>query len=178
MAELQGEWSNIISSPDDFFEKLIEEFSNNIYFQICNKKLLSNWTIIQRCISGYLIKKSYLRSRIDRISNCKKILKSDIQEIKIDRNDFITLDLLGKGNSEVKLIYHTKEQKLYAIKQIDNSEKKLFIREYQNYLKIHHPFLCKFIGLSTFDSFGHLVFEYIDGSTLMQVEQLKLTVKE
>ena len=64
-----------------------------------NKQFLSKnskfWKIIIPCITGYLIKQSYLKLNYDRISE----FNNNIDYKIIDENDYIELREVGKGYS-------------------------------------------------------------------------------
>ncbi|KAK8883501.1 hypothetical protein M9Y10_042593 [Tritrichomonas musculus] len=130
---------------------------------------------ICRSISAYLIQKSYCISKINRIANSSFLFKLNSKENEVDPNDFVQLPVFGHGSSQVKLIYHIKNQKLYAMKTfLDNH---LFDREHENYLNVHHPFLLQYFGWTIVDSYKCLIFEFIDSLPLTKLEDKKDLIK-
>ena len=51
-----------------------------------------------------------------------------------------------------------------------NEEKKLYEREHDNYLNIHHPFLPRYFGTTVYQSYRCLIIEYLEGKTLDKID--------
>lgn len=136
-----------ISMNDPIFQLEIEEFLNNLDIDINSKYKTKFWTVIKRSITGYLIQKSYVHARADRDKNKIDFFKPDSKEILFKNDEFIELENIGFGLSSVKKIFHIEKQIFYASKIILTENNKLFNREHDNYLKIHHPFIPKYYGL-------------------------------
>lgn len=160
-------------------ENFINEIHNfDQYIQIFQKSWPQIHEIdkyISSCITGYLICQGYSKLKQKRI-NFDQNLKYE----KLTENDFIVLRLLGSGSSSnTELIYAIEKGELFALKKpTGNIEEnsKLIEREYDNYMKINHPFLPHFYGKTQINNY--LIIEYINGETLSQIEKFKLSFDE
>ena len=177
-----------LNSKDDYFSKNIKnpEITNNEFFKEEIKSLnnffhLSNltrqmkriWKFIVPCISGYLIKKSYLQLNDHRISNFIENIEKPLENKVIKEEDCVKLRNVGKGSSfTCVLIYHIIHEKMYVIKKpnIYNAEfRKLIEREKENYLRFSHPLLPTFYG--TVENKDYIVIEFINGRTLSNINK-------
>ncbi|KAK8886523.1 hypothetical protein M9Y10_041987 [Tritrichomonas musculus] len=126
-------------------------------------------------IAAYLLQKSYIESRIDRVENINELSHppAKIPDMKMD--DFIDIYLLGIGScGYAYLTYNYKEEKLFAIKKQTGSDlenQKLQSREILNYETFCHPFLPRYYGTPDGKS---VVIDFIDGCTLKNIKQLNL----
>lgn len=153
-----------VTTKDSSFAEENEALNRKFCIKTATKTFKKIWSTIFRCITGYLIKKSYENAKINRILNQKQ----DFDIIAIERKDFVILRRLGNSYcSQVDLIYHLEKGELMALKypNINNIEQpKLFEREKKNYSEINHCLLPKFYGTSEKEKY--LVVEYINGQTL------------
>lgn len=157
---------------DSIFLEEIESLHQS--FKIIRNSIFE---IISPCISGYLIKKSYLVKSKYRIE--KFIEENNLSEEKIKENEYVELRIIGFGSSFIcSLIYHIKQGQLYAIKKPYKQDEapKLIEREKNNYCNISHPFLCKFYGVTENENF--IVIEFIKGETLNNIKKMKLEFKD
>ena len=160
-----------IIETNQFFPEEIKDFLN--LFETLKKD--ETLMPVRQNISAYLIQKSYSMSTINRITNSSFLFKLNSKENEVDPNDFVQLPVFGHGSSQVKLIYHIKNQKLYAMKTfLDNH---LFDREHENYLNVHHPFLLQYFGWTMIGSYKCLIFEFIDSLPLTKLEDKKDLIK-
>ena len=156
----------------NFFKEtciLSREFRRKFYF----------FDALMLCLSGYLIKKSYAESRINRIEKCEEMFGSDSNEIELKRDGYIYLRTLGHGSiSRIELIYHIEKRKLFALKMLyyEGYDTRFRIKlERNNYLSIHHPFICRCFGMDR--ERNYLVLEYIQGHPLSHAAET-LSVNE
>ncbi len=163
---------------DDTFSKEINSFLQ--HFQIKNKEFESLFNFIKRSISGYLIKKSYLKSNYDRIENYKEIINFESNDLYIEENEYIKLRIIGTGSSSyVYLIYHIEREELFAMKTYFQDERlKLYTREKANYEHLHHPFFPRLFGHTLMDQKESLIIEYINGKSLNEIKKLILKYEE
>ena len=114
-------------------------------------------------LSAYLIKESYYKLNSNRITDFYSNINNSTNEKTINEDDYIELRLVGSGISVIFLIYHIKDEKLYALKKLNSIDgEKLKKREINNYTsKINHPFINKFYGITKENH--HIVIEYING---------------
>ena len=154
----------------DEIESLAESFN---FFE---KKLDYYWDIIRVSISSYLLIKSHQESKIDRLKNCSELLEKPAETVQFEREDIVEIKVIGYGGSSiVYLIYHFKKEKLFALKKFISSNSKLIEREMKNYSYLYHPFLLRFFCKMENDS---LVFEYIEGHTLLDIKNRKIQLQE
>ena len=141
-----------------------------------NKTFKKIWQLISPCITGYLIKKAYEKTKKDRFLNQNQ----DSEKITIYKKDFVVLRNLGFGSFfNVDLIYHLERCELMAIKTqhiLDDNIDKLQNRERENYMKLKHPLLPKFYNSPKGENY--LVMEFINGQTLDNIDKLHLNDKE
>ena len=130
------------------FKEEILNFNQNLFIYLNGLKFDEIWKVIRSCISGYLIKKSYEKANQNRIKDLNSRIFIKQKNEKIDENDYIELRNIGIGSTfSVHLAYHIEKQELLAIKkpynQIDGP--KSFQRETENYTKINHALIPKFL---------------------------------
>ena len=135
------------------------------------------WKFINYCITGYLIKKSYNKTKKNRLSNYNE--NQDSNNFIIHKEDYVVLRLLGFGSVfRTSLIYHLERCELMALKEpnIDDKEiPRLIERERVNYSKIRHPLLPK--SYETEDING-IIIEFINGQTLDKIDKMNLNASE
>ena len=175
---------------DEFFQKELESF----YASIKITKYHEIWKIIFPCISGYLIKQSYSKTKYNRLEEFNKNQNQSIDPKKddehdqkeneedeiFDESDYIELRTIGSGSSfQTTLIYHINNQQFYVIKKplgfYIEEETKLINREIKNYKNIKHPFIPKYCGKTTK---GYLVIEFINGKTINCINKNKYSESE
>lgn len=162
---------------DNIFESEIKSFSQN--FKIKNTGLQQFWSIVCPCLCGYLIRRAYINSLINRVQNCDDYFSSSNKvESTLNEKDFIYLRDLDIGYSNIKLIYHIKDEKLLILKTKRECDFNLFQSEYENYLNVSHPFLLKFYGTVEYNSKKWLILDYINGFTINDFLKLSLNFKE
>ena len=172
-----------------FFDSEIPSFSDKLDIKLNknNKNIVDFWRLIQKGISGILIKKSYQNTHYNRIdcflSNQKEYISNSIdrnidnKSIELDSLDLTTL-------SSVFLVYDIEKKMLIAKKSVcfDKTNKKLCLKERENYICMsenksviqNYPFIPKYYG-SIEDEINHsLYIEFIDGNTLINIHELKL----
>ena len=162
---------------NEVFQAEIKEF--NRYLCVGNAELQEFWSKIQSCISGYLIKSGYSESKKNRIQAYNYFFNYT-EPLQFPKSDFIILRTIGQNNSALKLIYHIEKEKLYVLKIYNNSyeSEKLFNREKENYLSVHHPFLLKCLGCIEYESNNCLILEFIQGQTLDLIKKKNLKIDE
>lgn len=95
---------NRLIKTDDLFLYEIEKFTSKI--NIKKKQFYRIWKIIAPCITGYLIKKGYLQTNLDRFRIFYTSNDISQQTENIDENEYVELRNLGSGcNSVVFLAY-------------------------------------------------------------------------
>lgn len=174
----------IIKSNESHFNQELQSFNYQLLLhRSCSLELKNIWKIIQPCISGYLIKEGYEKTRKNRLEKFiknERSINSPSPMKTIDKRDFIELRFIGSGSgSVVKLGYHIEREELVAIKQlsiVDGETTKLIEREIANYSRIDHPFLPKFIGAS--ENKELIVIEFINGTTLDINDTIQLSYKD
>lgn len=134
---------------DEIFQDEIKNFYNDC--QIISKKAMGEaYSIIYPCILGYLIKKSYFQTQKYRIEKFILGIENDHKPETISENEYVELRNVGIGSLFIcELIYHIKKGEIYVIKRPrshDPENAKLIKREAENYSRISHPLLPKFIG--------------------------------
>ena len=159
----------------DFFliSKTIEE-----EFEIINgpKKdwIYKIWQVIRPCISNYLLKQCYIKSKKDRLKelliDTENQQKNEIKTLEIKKDDYVFISTIGVGSVfQVDLIYLIEEDIFIARKWPlvnDIKNQSLFQREKDNYCQnINFPLLPKFYGIVK-DEYKSLAIEYIAGKTL------------
>ncbi|KAK8854151.1 hypothetical protein M9Y10_016708 [Tritrichomonas musculus] len=161
---------------DEIFQEEIINFKNNCSI-ISNQTMIKIYSIICPSILGYLIKKSYYKTKRYRIEKLIQDIENNHTPETINENEYAELRIVGIGNLFICiLIYHIQKGELYVIKKpkSKNPENtKLIKRESKNYSKIMHPFLPKFIG--RIKDKDYIVIEYIKGQTLEKIAELELT---
>ncbi|KAK8891518.1 hypothetical protein M9Y10_028730 [Tritrichomonas musculus] len=136
------------------------------------------WLFIRKCISAYLIKKSYFKQSIFRVEKHFYDLENENRLSRsMSINDFIELRKIGSGSSFYSmLIYHIQKGELFVIKKpFGNSPEtpKLMERETKNYLQFQNIFLPIYYG--TVKETKNIVIEFITGKTLDNVENKYLS---
>lgn len=166
-----------ITFIDGNFQEEIDSFSND--FDIKNIELKSFWNKINKCIEGFLIKNAYKNSFTDRVINYNKYFAKDKETIEIKKKDFVFLRHLSLNNSSFEyLIYHIQTEKLIVIKGSKNQESlKLLEREYDNYQRIHHPYISKCFGKGIIDYNQCIFIEYIDGFPLEKIHSMNFQME-
>lgn len=101
-------------------ERFIEEIKR--FASICcitsENKIKQVWSIISPVISGYLIKKSYLKCKKYRIEKYITDIEKKIHPETIDESEYIELEVLETGSSFSSiLIYYIKLEELCVIKK-------------------------------------------------------------
>ena len=141
------------------------------------QKISKFWQFFVRCLSGYLIKKSYLRHNKNRIENFISNLEQEKIMEEINENDYVELRNVGFGSTFLcKLIFLIKSEELCVIKKpniIDPENTKLIQREINNYINFKHPFLPDFYGKVKDNDF--FIIEFINGQTLKNIDMIELT---
>ncbi|KAK8871784.1 hypothetical protein M9Y10_007525 [Tritrichomonas musculus] len=159
---------------DLIFEEEIQSFGTKCSL-IPELGLIKTYSVISPCTIGYLIKKSYLQLKKNRMKQFINDIENNYSPETISEDEYV-----GNGSSFFcYLIYHIKREKLFVIKipNSNNSEyKKLFEREIENYKKIRHPLLPKFYG--RVKDKGYVVIEFINGITLKNINKLNLTFED
>ena len=161
---------------DSIFQEENENLKNKFVIQQSNEIFRKIWSFIIPCITGYLIKKSYEKTKKDRTLNHIH----DSNRITVKKEDFVVLRNLGIGSIfRVDLIYHLKRCELMAMKIPhfnDDEVPKLIKREKENYKKLNHIFLPKFFD--TPEGENYLVMEFINGKTLNYIDRDKLSYND
>lgn len=188
----------IIDNDDNFITE-IESFNDEIFLSnTSDSQIHKIWKFIRPCISGYLIKESYEKTKINRLDNFIRFERrkeksgtkttlgtssenfSSNEILIIKEDEFIELRDIGLGsNFKTVLIYHIERGELYALKKQQGMNKKigkLIKREIENYSKIQHPLTPKFIGAGQNNEY-HII-EYINGRTLLSTNKLELNFYE
>ena len=175
-----NEIQNQVIEIDENFNEEINILKSSLQ---CRKTKNPNnriWPLVIPCISGYLIKKSYLNSNEYRIQKFIHNLESHSNPEIIDEDEYIELRNVGLGFSfKCVLAYHIKRGELHVIKKpnsIDKDISKLIERETSNYSKIKHPLLPKFIA--KIKDKNYLVIEYINGQELCNIKNMQLTFND
>ncbi|KAK8892321.1 hypothetical protein M9Y10_029547 [Tritrichomonas musculus] len=161
---------------DSIFQEENQNLKNKFVIQQSNEIFRKIWSFIIPCITGYLIKKSYEKTKKDRTLNHIH----DSNRITVKKEDFVVLRNLGIGSIfRVDLIYHLKRCELMAMKIPhfnDDEVPKLIKREKENYKKLNHIFLPKFFD--TPEGENYLVMEFINGKTLNYIDRDKLSYND
>lgn len=164
---------------DKIFSCEITSF--NSQFDIISRGMSSIykiWSVIQPCITGFLIKQSYSKLSKNRFKDFNSKQNQNLTKKKID--EFIELRVLGIGSvSNVVLFYHIEKEELFAIKKLINAEtekEKLFDRETTNYNNMKHPLLPNFYGILKPENY--LIIEFINGMTLDHIKEMKLELND
>lgn len=162
---------------DDFnFQTDLSSFLYHIL--TLNRDILSFWQNIQQSIAGYLIKIGYNNSIIHRISNCDELFDNTHDVIDLSEKYFISLHQIGVSQSFVQIIYHIKAEKVFVLKLTNQEGDKLFIRERDKYLKLHHPFLPIYYGDSKYQYHDCIIIEYIEGCELNKIDKKSLPIND
>ncbi|KAK8898261.1 hypothetical protein M9Y10_000539 [Tritrichomonas musculus] len=161
---------------DLFLKNEIMNFNDKFIFKESKLRLLYKiWSIVDSCITGFLIIQSYIRlknkDRYDSFSS-----KSDAKFY--DEKDYIELRQIGIGSSfKVDLVYLIEKQEIIAIKKkngFSNEHEKLVFREIENYKQINHPLLPNFYGIVK--KGNYTLFEFINGSILFNIPTIEIEV--
>lgn len=179
-AEIEKNNCNIKISPENFKETYHEEMRNfRDYLNEECYKVPFFFKIIRRCISAYMIKKSYILNNISRLKNYEDYYKSTNENIDSNDFKFITLKNLYSCNSKVDLIYSIETERLYVLKsKMSCNEEYLINREQENYKYIQHPlFLQCYKSIQKYDQ-KFLLLEFSDGKTVKQINELTLNDEE
>ncbi|KAK8891602.1 hypothetical protein M9Y10_028815 [Tritrichomonas musculus] len=162
------------SKKDEQFE---EEIKNLIsHFKIKSKNIKEHHLFIQ-VIAGYIIKCSYYFTKLEIEKDIEYTNKeANIKEANEKRiEDLIMLRQIEFNEYKiVNLCLNIQDQLLYITKIFDDerfyqTEKNIF-----EILKKHHPYRCNFQGSIEKNKMRILVFEYYEGTTLMNIENMTL----
>ncbi|KAK8891607.1 3-phosphoinositide dependent protein kinase-1 [Tritrichomonas musculus] len=162
------------SKKDEQFE---EEIKNLIsHFNIKSKNIKEHHLFIQ-VIAGYIIKCSYYFTKLETEKDIEYTNKeANIKEANEKRiEDLIMLRQIEFNEYKiVNLCLNIQDQLLYITKTFNNerfyqTEKNIF-----EILKKHHPYRCNFQGSIEKNKMRILVFEYYEGTTLMNIENMTL----
>ena len=165
-----------------YIDEEIENFSNEINIIINTKNADNNKNqmfkfiqLIIKNISGFLIQKSYYKSKIfDRVHHSKEYFSSNNEIEEINQNLYIKLRLLDPKYRNIYLVYHKKRKELLILKLfIDENAGNLFQCECDNYQKIHYPLFPKYLGYTEYLSHKGIIIEYINGITLNRINEMK-----
>ena len=164
----------IIQNPqiecDDYLKKLINEFNKNALNQIDIS--------IRSCITGFLILQGF--AKLNKNQTFSYILRNETYEPKkFDENDYIELDLIGTGSSNiVRLIFLIETQDLCVIKKLNPySRYELHERELNNYKKLFQiPWIPKLYGTDYKNEC--LIIQYIKGNTLDIIEEKRFSFND
>ena len=150
-------------------------------FQICytyEKKIKQFWNIINKCIAGFLIKKSYIPTMNRGINfNHSNVIP---QSKNFQEDEFIELRMINLSQtSNVALYYHIETGTLASVKKINsvtdiNCQK----REIKNLEIINYSFLPKFYGTINKENQIYIVEEFINGSGLEHIKELNLSFNQ
>lgn len=174
---MKSNW-NIIEN-NQFPEEETMKLSKKLILQnACSKEFKKLWECIKPCISGYLIRESYEKTKRNRIENF--VMKKNSKVMTIKEDDIIELKRIASGSSAYTMLaYHIEKEELLVIKKqfnLSDEMKYLISREVNNYSKIHHPFIPRFIG--TIESNYSIVMEYINGNTLEYIDKRQLSYND
>lgn len=168
-----NELTNYEILVDDQFIEMIHNFDQNFTKKLKQNKILQFFT---PCISGYIIKKSYMKKRQYRIENF--FSNRDLVEEKINENDYIILRNVDSGSFAIcALIYYIKLGQLCVIKRplnYDHEIPKVFDREIKNYRKLFHPFIPIFYVI--IDDKDYIIIEFINGKTLGHIKKNEIDI--
>lgn len=129
-------------------------------------------------IVSYLLQRSLINSRLDRIENIHILLENQTETKTFSIKEFIIISQLGTGSSGyAQLAYHIKTEAIFALKAVlPNTEDKIFKRVFENYKNIFHPFIPRFHG--TIESHQMLVIDFIEGCSLSKIDKLHLDIND
>ena len=158
----------------------ISRFFNSFIVKISsNKQINYIWHELQRSILSCIVQKSYLKMNKNRLLNFDFKDKPENREIELNNSNNIKITNLGASISSTELICHIGLEQLFAMKIFYNSQRdKLFGREKRNYEMIHHPLIPKFYGIGKKNKEELLLVEYIKGSSLDKISEMKLNKEE
>ena len=92
-------------------------------FEIKDMKMKDNWKIIQRCISGFLIKKGYFNSLTNRLQISRKSDQFETEKIIKNPKKFVTLQNIANGSSwNVDIVYDIEEENAFIDKISNNDD--------------------------------------------------------
>ena len=119
-----------------------------------------------------MIKEAYGKLNTNRLDDFVNKKFHSISPNKIIFEDeFIELRLNGNGSVfSAVLVYHIELEELFIVKRpniLSTEIPKLIQREIDNYSKIRHPFMPKFIGKG--ENNKYIVIEFINGKTLLNI---------
>lgn len=142
------------------FDRNISIFLNLFQIKKSKSKILFP---LAHSICGYLLEKSYLKLKIQRI---KGNINNDNYVLDIiDDAEYIDFDTYGFGSySNVHLIYLISKNELFMKKVFRENSIQYLEKEIHNYSKLKHPLLCKLIGKTKKPN--EIIIEYIYGPTL------------
>ena len=150
------------------------KMNENLFIKIGNI-----WTIIRRCISGFLLAKSLNNSSIDRIDKCDELFQSKVSEINLRKEEYLSLSFYANGSSgSVDLIYLIEAEELLIMKFFYRNKEKVYKREIENYKNFHHPLCPRFYGAGKMDLQNYILIEFIQGETLEKVNVKDLTFQD
>ena len=141
----------------------------------------SFWKTNIETLFQLLIQIAYLNSKNDQKKFCIEEINEKVQDVDIKEDEFIELRCIGRGSSsEVYLIYHFIKERICALKIFFNSGnfKKLFEREHNNFLNLHHQCFPKYFGTVQLKSNKCLLIQYIQGNLLEKINEMNFTIKE
>lgn len=147
----------------------MSNFINDISIRRC-KEIITQFF---RCISGYLIKSSYIKNN----EECK--FRFTIYNRK-QQEEFICLRNIYSNRSKlITLSYYIAEGELVVIKGESIEDKKSNIdREIENYRNLNHPLIPRYYGTIQEGSSKSIVIEFINGHTLTNIKEFKLQDEE
>ena len=144
-----------------------------------NNDLNKIWHELRRIILVFIVKKSYLKMSTNRFLSFDANKNQEINEYELNNFNFIKIKQLGASISSAELICHIGLEQLFAMKIFyDADRKKLFEREKRNYKMICHPLIPKFYGIGKINKEERLLIEYIKGSSLQKISEMKLNKED
>ena len=159
-----------IEEADIIFNTEIDHFIKNFLID-ANQNLIDFWNKVVKCISGFLIKKSYKNSKLSYDERSQKKLLESQEKIDSYNEKFFDLRIIGNGGSaSVELIYYINEEKVFALKSPYSDKIDLIERERRNYLQIQHFFIVKYYGYIEKYGVKCLLLEYVEGEMLDQYD--------
>ena len=132
---------------NDIFMEEINGFGES--FEVCQKAgrhIIHITKNIFSCLTGYLIKESYLKLSKKQLEINSLNTSNDSCDNKIpvkkSLNDFVILRKIYTGSfSYIDLVYEIESGEMFALKTFKENDKILNEREYKNYLQINYPLL-------------------------------------
>ena len=144
-------------------------------------KIKHFWRIIRKSIIGYLFHIANQKTFENRYSNLELLMQKNFKEINLTDEDYFVVKKLSFGSSfYTQLIYYIKSEQLIVQKLpllSANDNQKLFERERKNYLNINYTFLPRYFGRADYNDQKGLLIEYINGRSLENIADLKLSFR-